>query len=159
MLFLDYSFVAQLQFISSSSTANRKAYKPVMFSLHSFFENTQKRFPLKANLIVDSRCFLLIRLGLNLKKIYIFLYVFPYQLKGRKIESPGDVSRRPEGNPNSLRSFSLSHSYVTTYRQVMSGDLSSSKLVANPVDAYHLVLYIYTYHIFKHVIMQISLLF
>jgi hypothetical protein len=43
MLFLDYSFVAQLQF-SSSSTANRKAYKPVMFSLHSFFESTQKRF-------------------------------------------------------------------------------------------------------------------
>lgn len=35
--------------------------------------------------------------------------------------------------------FSLSRSYVTAYRQVMSADLSSSSLVANPVDAYHLV--------------------
>ena len=42
-------------------------------------------------------------------------------------------------SPTSLRFFSLSRSYVTAYRQVMSADLSSSSLVANPVDAYHLV--------------------
>ncbi|XP_046453814.1 prolyl 4-hydroxylase subunit alpha-2-like [Daphnia pulex] len=35
--------------------------------------------------------------------------------------------------------ISIIQNYVTTYRQVMSGDLSSSKLVANPVDAYHLL--------------------
>ncbi len=56
-------------------------------------------------------------------------------------------------SPTSLRLFSLSHSYVTAYRLVMSGDLSSSKLVANPVDAYHLVF------LKKSLVFSLSLLF
>ncbi len=36
--------------------------------------------------------------------------------------------------------FTFTYSYVSSYRTVMrSGDFSSSSLVANPVDAYHLV--------------------